>query len=92
MAAATLLLRLHEGVQRRIGRCFDRGPPSCHRRRSHVECDAASWSGFAHLGRSMWRDVLDRRRLTCEGTRGQKRPAVPLTSQRPRGRSSTSRT
>src|SRR6059036_2957838 len=63
MAAATLLLRLHEGVQRAaIGALF---PTSVHPvlvldGGANVDCDARELVGFAHLGSVYVRDVLDR--------------------------------
>src|SRR6059036_2289618 len=63
MAAATLLLRLHEGVQRAaIGALF---PTAVHPvlvldGGANVDCDARELVGFAHLGSVYVRDVLDR--------------------------------
>src|SRR5437870_314423 len=63
MAAATLLLRLHEGVQRAaIGPLF---PTAVHPvlvidGGANVDCDARELVGFAHLGSIYVRDVLDR--------------------------------
>src|SRR5881628_2355395 len=63
MAAATLLLRLHEGVQRAaIGPLF---PTAVHPvlvldAGANVDCDARELVGFAHLGSVYVRDVLDR--------------------------------
>ncbi|HLB81698.1 MAG TPA: phosphate acyltransferase PlsX [Gemmatimonadales bacterium] len=63
MAAATLLLRLHEGVQRAaIGALF---PTAGHSvlvidGGANVDCDARELVGFAHLGSVYVRDVLDR--------------------------------
>ncbi len=65
MAAATLLLRLHEGVQRpAIGTLF---PTAVHPvlvldGGANVDCDARELVGFAHLGSVYMRDVLDRTR------------------------------
>ena len=65
MAAATLLLRLHEGVQRpAIGTFF---PTAVHPvlvldGGANVDCDARELVGFAHLGTVYVRDVLDRPR------------------------------
>jgi phosphate acyltransferase len=65
MAAATLVLRLHEGVQRgAIGALF---PTSGHPvlvldGGANVDCDARELLGFAHLGSVYVRDVLDRPR------------------------------
>lgn len=65
MAAATLLLRLHEGVQRpAIGTLF---PTAVHPvlvldGGANVDCDARELVGFAHLGSVYMRDVLDRAR------------------------------
>src|SRR5438046_8211269 len=62
MAAATLLLRLHEGVQRAaIGPLF---PTAVHPvlvidGGANVDCDARELVGFAHLGSVYVRDVLD---------------------------------
>src|SRR5213082_820198 len=63
MAGATLLLRLHEGVQRAaIGAPF---PTAGHSvlvidGGANVDCDARELVGFAHLGSLYVRDVLDR--------------------------------
>jgi glycerol-3-phosphate acyltransferase PlsX len=63
MAAATLMLRLHEGVQRgAIGPLF---PTAVHPvlvldGGANVDCDARELVGFAHLGSVYVRDVLDR--------------------------------
>jgi glycerol-3-phosphate acyltransferase PlsX len=63
MAAATLLLRLHEGVQRAaIGALF---PTPVHPvlvldGGATVDCDARELVGFAHLGSVYVRDVLGR--------------------------------
>jgi phosphate acyltransferase len=63
MAAATLMLRLHEGVQRpAIGALF---PTAVHPvlvldGGANVDCDARELVGFAHLGSVYVRDVLDR--------------------------------
>lgn len=65
MAAGTLLLRLHEGVQRpAIGTFF---PTAVHPvlvldGGANVDCDARELVGFAHLGAVYVRDVLDRAR------------------------------
>jgi glycerol-3-phosphate acyltransferase PlsX len=65
MAAATLMLRLHEGVQRgAIGPLF---PTAVHPvlvldGGANVDCDARELVGFAHLGSVYVRDVLDRPR------------------------------
>ena len=65
MAAATLLLRLHEGVHRAaIGTLF---PTAVHPvlvldGGANVDCDARELVGFAHLGSVYMRDVLDRQR------------------------------
>src|SRR3989475_6360306 len=62
MAAATLLLRLHEGVQRAaIGPLF---PTAVHPvlvidGGANVDCDARELVGFAHLGSVYVRDVLE---------------------------------
>src|SRR6266704_722986 len=61
MAAATLMLRLHEGVQRAaIGTLF---PTAVHPvlvldSGANVDCDARELVGFAHLGSVYVRDVL----------------------------------
>jgi glycerol-3-phosphate acyltransferase PlsX len=63
MAAATLTLRLHEGVQRAaIGALF---PTAVHPvlvldGGANVDCDARELVGFAHLGSVYVRDVLGR--------------------------------
>src|SRR3989475_4649472 len=63
MAAATLMLRLHEGVQRAaIGTLF---PTAVHPvlvldAGANVDCDARELVGFAHLGTVYARDVLAR--------------------------------
>ena len=63
MAAATLMLRVHEGVQRAaIGTLF---PTAVHPvlvldAGANVDCDARELVGFAHLGSVYVRDVLDR--------------------------------
>jgi phosphate acyltransferase len=63
MAAATLMLRLHQGVQRAaIGTVF---PTAVHPvlvldAGANVDCDARELVGFAHLGSVYVRDVLDR--------------------------------
>jgi len=63
MAAATLMLRLHDGVQRAaIGTLF---PTAVHPvlvldSGANVDCDARELVGFAHLGSVYVRDVLDR--------------------------------
>lgn len=63
MAAATLMLRLHEGVQRAaVGPLF---PTAVHPvlvidGGANVDCDARELVGFAHLGSVYVRDVLDR--------------------------------
>jgi glycerol-3-phosphate acyltransferase PlsX len=63
MAAATLMLRLHEGVQRAaIGTLF---PTAVHPvvvldAGANVDCDARELVGFAHLGTVYVRDVLGR--------------------------------
>src|SRR5438132_960410 len=63
MAAATLLLRLHEGVQRAaIGPLF---PTAVHPvlvidGGANVDCDARELVGFAQLGSVYVREVLDR--------------------------------
>jgi len=63
MAAATLMLRVHEGVQRAaIGALF---PTAVHPvlvldGGANVDCDARELVGFAHLGSVYVRDVLDR--------------------------------
>src|SRR5207245_6472821 len=63
MAAATLMLRLHESVQRAaIGALF---PTAVHPvlvldGGANVDCDARELVGFAHLGSVYVRDVLDR--------------------------------
>src|SRR6266536_6384368 len=63
MAAATLLLRLHEGVQRAaVGPLF---PTAVHPvlvidGGANVDCDARELVGFGHLGSVYVRDVLGR--------------------------------
>ena len=63
MAAATLMLRLHEGVQRAaVGPLF---PTAVHPvlvidGGANVDCDARELVGFAHLGSVYARDVLGR--------------------------------
>lgn len=63
MAAATLMLRLHHGVQRAaIGTLF---PTAVHPvlvidAGANVDCDARELVGFAHLGTVYVRDVLGR--------------------------------
>jgi glycerol-3-phosphate acyltransferase PlsX len=63
MAAATLILRLHAGVQRAaIGALF---PTAAHPvlvldAGANVDCDARELVGFAHLGAVYARDVLGR--------------------------------
>jgi glycerol-3-phosphate acyltransferase PlsX len=63
MAAATIMLRLHDGVQRAaIGTLF---PTAVHPvlvldAGANVDCDARELVGFAHLGTVYVRDVLDR--------------------------------
>src|SRR5205814_3119301 len=65
MAAATLLLRLHHGVQRAaIGALF---PTAVHPvlvidGGANVDCDARELVNFAHLGSVYARDVLDQTR------------------------------
>ena len=65
MAAATLMLRLHAGVQRAaISPLF---PTAVHPvlvldGGANVDCDARELVGFAHLGSVYVRDVLDRPR------------------------------
>src|SRR2546423_1822910 len=63
MAASTLLLRLHPGVQRpAIGALFPsaRQPVLVGDARANVDCDARELVGFAHLGTVYARDVLGR--------------------------------
>jgi glycerol-3-phosphate acyltransferase PlsX len=70
MAAATLMLRLHEGVQRAaIGALFPTAtqPVLVLDAGANVDCDARELVGFAHLGSVYARDVL-----------GRPRPAVGL--------------
>jgi len=70
MAASTLLLRLHPGVQRAaIGALFPsaRQPVLVLDSGANVDCDARELVGFAHLGSVYARDVL-----------GRPRPAVGL--------------
>jgi phosphate acyltransferase len=63
MAAATLMLRVHQGVQRAaIGTLF---PTAVHPvlvldTGANVDCDARELVGFAHLGSVYVRDVLGR--------------------------------
>jgi phosphate acyltransferase len=63
MAAATLMLRVHQGVQRAaIGTLF---PTAVHPvlvldAGANVDCDARELVGFAHLGSVYVRDVLGR--------------------------------
>lgn len=70
MAASTLLLRLHAGVQRAaIGALFPTAsqPVLVLDAGANVDCDAREIVGFAHLGSVYARDVL-----------GRPRPAVGL--------------
>jgi glycerol-3-phosphate acyltransferase PlsX len=63
MAAGTLMLRLHEGVQRAaIGTLFPTAghPVLVLDSGANVDCDARELVGFAHLGSVYVRDVLDR--------------------------------
>jgi phosphate acyltransferase len=63
MAASTLLLRLHPGVQRAaIGALFPTAgqPVLVIDVGANVDCDARELVGFAHLGSVYARDVLDR--------------------------------
>jgi len=63
MAAATLLLRLHPGVQRAaIGALFPtaKHPVLVLDAGANVDCDPRELVGFAHLGSVYVRDVLDR--------------------------------
>ena len=63
MAAATIMLRLHEGVQRgAIGALFPTAghPVLVIDGGANVDCDARELVGFAHLGSVYVRDVLDR--------------------------------
>src|SRR5256885_16354349 len=63
MAASTLLLRLHPGVQRpAIGALFPRAgqPVLVVDAGANVDCDARELLGFAHLGSVYARDVLGR--------------------------------
>jgi glycerol-3-phosphate acyltransferase PlsX len=63
MAAATLLLRLHPGVQRAaIGALFPSAtqPVLVVDGGANVDCDARELVGFAHLGTVYARDVLGR--------------------------------
>jgi glycerol-3-phosphate acyltransferase PlsX len=63
MAASTLLLRLHAGVQRAaIGTVFPtaRQPVLVLDAGANVDCDARELVGFAHLGAVYARDVLGR--------------------------------
>ena len=63
MAAATLMLRLHAGVQRAaIGTLFPTAtqPVLVLDAGANVDCDARELVGFAHLGTVYARDVLER--------------------------------
>lgn len=63
MAAATLVLRLHDGVQRAaIGALLPtaRQPVLLLDAGANVDCDARELMGFAHLGAVYARDVLNR--------------------------------
>ena len=63
MAASTLLLRLHPGVQRAaIGALFPSAgqPVLVLDAGANIDCDARELVGFAHLGSVYARDVLDR--------------------------------
>src|SRR3989454_6072249 len=63
MAASTLLLRLHPGVQRAaIGTLFPTAsqPVLVLDAGANVDCDARELVGFAHLGTVYARDVLAR--------------------------------
>src|SRR5438094_2351295 len=63
LAASTLLLRLHPGVQRAaIGALFPSAgqPVLVLDGGANVDCDARELVGFAHLGSVYVRDVLDR--------------------------------
>jgi glycerol-3-phosphate acyltransferase PlsX len=63
MAAATLVLRVHEGVQRAaIGAVLPtaRQPVLMLDAGANVDCDARELVGFAHLGAVYARDVLSR--------------------------------
>src|SRR6266513_5816025 len=63
MAAATLLLRLHPGVQRAaIGALFPSAgqPVLVVDGGANIDCDARELVGFAHLGTVYARDVLGR--------------------------------
>ena len=63
MAASTLLLRLHAGVQRAaIGALFPSAgqPVLVVDGGASIDCDARELVGFAHLGSVYVRDVLDR--------------------------------
>ena len=63
MAASTLLLRLHPGVQRpAIGALFPSAgePVLVVDAGANVDCDARELVGFAHLGSVYARDVLGR--------------------------------
>jgi glycerol-3-phosphate acyltransferase PlsX len=63
MAAATLVLRLHDGVQRAaIGALFPTAsqPVLLLDAGANVDCDARELVGFAHLGAVYARDVLNR--------------------------------
>src|SRR5881392_1229487 len=63
MAASTLVLRLHPGVQRAaIGALFPSAgqPVLVLDAGANIDCDARELVGFAHLGSVYARDVLDR--------------------------------
>src|SRR5256886_14162755 len=63
MAAATLMLRLHPGVQRAaIGAAFPTAGKSVLvlDGGANVDCDARELVGFAHLGSGYARDVMGR--------------------------------
>lgn len=63
MAASTLVLRLHPGVQRAaIGALFPSAgqPVLVLDGGANIDCDARELVGFAHLGSVYARDVLDR--------------------------------
>src|SRR5207245_1509161 len=67
MAASTLLLRLHPGVQRAaIGALFPtaKQPVLVIDSGANVDCDARELVGFAHLGSVYARDVLGRPQAT----------------------------
>src|SRR5262245_53586945 len=67
MAASTLLLRLHPGVQRAaIGALFPSAgqPVLVLDGGANIDCDARELVGFAHLGSVYARDVLDRNNPT----------------------------